>query len=135
MSIIQYFKVRKGNVMKKLLTLIMVLAVSSSATYASSFWKDLRKSFRQDVKATKQAIRADVEKSKIEQEKAQAQEKATRKRDALKEVNTNLYNLNKEMRTVKADKNISETERTIKIRILQKQIDFCNKQKKDIQKW
>ena len=135
MSIIQYLIARKGNVMKKLLTLIMVLAVTSSATYASSFWKDLRNSFKQDVKATKQAIRADIEKSKIEQEKAQAQEKATRKREALKEVNTNLYNLNKEMRTVKADKNISETERVIKVRILQKQIDFCNKQKKDIQKW
>ncbi len=135
MSIRQYLTARKGNVMKKLLTLIMVLAVTSSATYASSFWKDLRNSFKQDVKATKQAIRADIEKSKIEQEKAQAQEKATRKRKALKEVNTNLYNLNKEMRTVKADKNISETERVIKVRILQKQIDFCNKQKKDIQKW
>lgn len=135
MSIRQYLTARKGNVMKKLLTLIMVLAVSSSATYASSFWKDLRNSFRQDVKATKQAIKTDIEKSKIEQEKAQAQEKATRKREALKEVNTNLYNLNKEMRTVKADKNISETERVIKVRLLQKQIDFCNKQKKDIQKW
>ena len=135
MSIRQYLTARKGNVMKKLLTLIMVLAVTSSATYASSFWKDLRNSFKQDVKATKQAIRADIEKSKIEQEKAEAQEKATRKREALKEVNTNLYNLNKEMRTVKADKNISETERVIKVRLLQKQIDFCNKQKKDIQKW
>jgi len=135
MSIRQYLIVRKGNIMKKLLTLIMVLAVSSSATYASSFWKDLRNSFRQDVKATKQAIRADIEKSKIEQEQAQAAATATRKREALKEVNTNLYNLNKEMRTVKADKNISETERTIKVRLLQKQIDFCNKQKKDIQKW
>ena len=121
--------------MKKLLVLIMVLAVTSSATYASSFWKELRNSFRQDVKATRQAIRADIENAKAEQEKAQAEEKATRKREALKEVNTNLYNLNKEMRTVKADKNISETERVIKVRILQKQINFCNKQKKDIQKW
>lgn len=135
MSIIQYLIARKGNVMKKLLTLIMVLAVSSSATYASSFWKEVRNSFKQDVQATKQAIKADIEKSKIEQEKAQAQEKATRKRDALKEVNTNLYNLNKEMKDVKADKNISETERTIKVKLLQKRIDFCNKQKKDIQKW
>ena len=135
MSIIQYLIARKGNVMKKLLTLIMVLAVSSSATYASSFWKEVRNSFKQDVQATKQAIKSDIEKSKIEQEKAQAQEKATRKRDALKEVNTNLYNLNKEMKDVKADKNISETERTIKVKLLQKQIDFCNKQKKDIQKW
>ncbi len=121
--------------MKKLLSIIMVLAVTSSATYASSFWKDLKNSFRQDVKATKQAIRTDIENSKKEQEKAQIAATAARKREALKEVNTNLYNLNKEMRTVKADKNISETERVIKVRLLQKQIDFCNKQKKDIQKW
>ena len=117
--------------MKKLLVLIMVLAISSSATYASSFWGSVRDAFRQDVKATKQAIRADIENSK----KEQAAATAARKREALKEVNTNLYNLNKEMRAVKADKNISETERVIKVRLLQKQIDFCNKQKKDIQKW
>ena len=121
--------------MKKLLTLIMVLAVSSSATYASSFWKEVRNSFRQDVKATKQAIRADIEKSKIEQEKAQAQEKAAKKKASLKEVNDRKTALNKEMKEVKSDKNISETERTIKVKLLQKQIDFANKQIKDIQKW
>ena len=122
---------RKDRFMKKLLVLVMVLAVSSSASYASSFWSSVRNAIRQDVKETKQAIRADIENSK----KEQAAETAARKREALKEVNTNLYNLNKEMRAVKNDKNISETERVIKVRILQKQIDFCNRQKKDIQKW
>ena len=39
------------------------------------------------------------------------------------------------MKEVKADKNITETERTIKIKLLQKQIDFYKKQKQDIQKW
>ncbi len=135
MSIRLYFTVRKGNAMKKLLTLIMVLAVTSSATYASSFWKEVRNSFRQDVKATKQAIRADIEKSKIEQEKAQAQEKAAKKKASLKEVNDRKTALNKEMKEVKSDKNISETERTIKVKLLQRQIDFANKQIKDIQKW
>lgn len=135
MSIIQYIIARKGNVMKKLITLIMVLAVSSSATYASSFWKDLRNSFRQDVKATKQAIRADIENAKAEQEKAQAQEKAAKKKASLKEVNDRKTALNKEMKEVKSDKNISETERTIKVKLLQRQIDFANKQIKDIQKW
>ncbi len=117
--------------MKKLLTLIMILAVSSSATYASSFWKDLKNSFRQDVKATKQAVRADIENAK----KEQAAEAAANKKAALKEVNDRKIALYKEMREVKADKNISETERTIKVRLIQKQIDFANKQIKDIQKW
>lgn len=121
--------------MKKLLVLIMILTVSSSATYASSFWKDVRNSFRQDVKATKQAIRTDIANAKKEHEKEQAVYTSARKKEALKEVNNNLYNLNKEMKAVKYDKNITETERVIKMRVLQKQIDFCNKQKKDIQSW
>ncbi len=117
--------------MKKLLTLIMILALSSSATYASSFWKDLKNSFKQDVKATKQAINTDIENSK----KEQAAQTAANKRKSLKEVNDRKAALNKEMREVKADKTISETERTIKVKLLQKQINLCNKQKKDIQKW
>ena len=121
--------------MKKLLTLIMVLAVTSSASYASSFWKDVKNSFRQDIKATKQAVRTDIENAKKEQEKTQAAETAARKKASLKEVNDRLTALNKEMKEVKADKNISETERTIKVKLLQKQIDFANKQIKDIQKW
>ncbi len=121
--------------MKKLLTLIMILDVSSSATYASSFWKDVKKSFRQDIKATKQAVRADIKNSREEQKKAYAAEIAANKQKSLKEVNDRKAALNKEMKAVKADKTISETERTIKVNLLQKQINFANKQIKDIQKW
>lgn len=117
--------------MKKLLTLIMILAVSSSATYASSFWKDIKNSFRQDIKATKQAINADIENAK----KEQAAQNAANKQKSLKEVNDRKAALIKEMREVKADKTISETERTIKVKLLQKQIDFANRQINDIQKW
>ena len=112
----------------------MALMISSSASYAASFWSSIRDAFRKDVKATKQAIKADYENTKKEQEKAQAAEKAARKKEALNEVNNNLNNLNKEMKEVKSDKNITETERVIKVKLLQKQIDFYNKQKKDIQK-
>ena len=117
--------------MKKLLSLIMILAVTSSASYASSFWKDVKNSFKKDVKATKQAIKTDIDNSK----KEQAAEKAAKKKASLKEVNDRLTALNKEMNEVKADKNITETERTIKIKLLQKQIDYYKKQKQDIQKW
>ena len=117
--------------MKKLLALIMIFAVTSSASYAASFWQELRNSFKKDVNATKQAIKTDINNTK----KEQAAEKAARKKASLKEVNDRLTALNKEMKEVKADKNISETERTIKVKLLQKQIDFANKQIKDIQKW
>ena len=117
--------------MKKLLALIMILAVSSSATYASSFWQSIKNAFKQDVRATKQAVRTDIENSKREQ----AAQAAANKQKSLKEVYARKAALNKEMREVKADKTITETERTIKVKLLQKQIDFTNRQIKDIQKW
>ena len=117
--------------MKKLLALIMILVVTSSTSYAASFWQELKNSFKKDVNATKQAIKKDIDNTK----KEQAAEKAAQKKTSLKEVNDKLTALNKEMKEVKADKNITETERTIKIKLLQKQIDFYKKQKQDIQKW
>ena len=117
--------------MKKLLALIMILSVTSSASYASSFWKDVKNSFKRDVNATKQAIKTDINNTKREQ----AAEKAAKKKESIKQVNDRITELNKEMRQVKADKNITETERTIKVKLLQKQIDFYKKEKQDIQKW
>lgn len=117
--------------MKKILVLIMALVVSTSASYAASFWSSVKNAFRQDVKATKQAIKTDINNSK----NAQSQAAAARKKESLQEINNRLSVLNKEMKTVKNDKNITETERVIRTKALQKQIDFCNKQKKEIQKW
>ena len=51
----------------------------------------------------------------------------------MKQINGKLDELNKEMTAVKADKNITETERTLKVRTLQRQIDFYNNQKKALQ--
>ena len=117
--------------MKKILVLIMALVVSTSASYAASFWSSIKNAFKQDVKATEQAIKTDIQNSK----NAQTQAAATRKKEALKEVNDKISALNKDMKTVKNNKNITETERTIRINALQKQIDLYNKEKKEIQKW
>ena len=62
--------------MKKLSVLIMILAVTSSASYASSFWKELNNSFKKDVNATKQA-------------KNRLRKRRLRKRHRLKKLMTN----------------------------------------------
>ena len=101
--------------MKRLLAIVMLLAVSSSASYAAGFWSSIRDAFRRDVKETKQAIKTDYENSK----KEQAEANAAKKKEALNEVNAKLNTLNNEMKAVKADKNITETERTIKVKLIQ----------------
>jgi len=116
--------------MKKILVLVMALVVSTSASYAASFWSSIKSAFKQDVKATKQAIKTDINNSKS----AQAKAAAARKKESIKEINSQLSVLNKEMKTVKNDKNITETERVIRTKALQKQIDFYNKRKKELQK-
>ena len=138
--------------MKKILTLIMVLALSSSASYAISFGQALRNAIRQDVKATKQEVKKDIKDTKKDikdmnksiknqiktdienSKKAHAEAEAARKKEALKQINAKLSDLNKEMKTVKNDKNITETERVIRTRALQRQIDYYNKQKAILQK-
>ena len=133
--------------MKKILTLVMVIVLSTSASYATSFGQALKNAFRQDVKATKQEVKKDIKNTKkdikdinksiknqiktdIENtKKAQAEAEAARKKEALNQINAKLSDLNKQMKTVKNDKNMTETERVIRTRALQRQIDYYNKQK------
>ena len=138
--------------MKKILVLIMALAISTSASYAASFWSSIKNAFRQDVKATKQAIvdgwfhtgdlgyknedgylfitnRGIEFREEIPEDDYKYPENVS-----IKEINNQLSVLNKEMKTVKNDKNITETERVIRTRALQKQIDFYNNRKKELQK-
>ena len=47
-----------------------------------------------------------------------------RKQETLDQINSKLANLNKEMEAVKKAENMSETERAIRVRFLQKQINI-----------
>ena len=127
--------------MKKILTLIIVLALSTSASYAITFGQALRNAFRQDVKNVKtevkntnkeikKQIKTDIDNAK----KAQTEAEKARKKAALKEINAKISDLNKEMKAVKSDKNMTETERLIRTSAIQKQIDYYKKQKSSLQK-
>ena len=155
--------------MKKILTLFVILALSVSTCYASSFGRALKNAFKQDVKNTKTEIKAtnksiknaiksdykaakketkqDIKETKKEwksfkkdiknqfkadlenSKKLQAEAEAARKNEIIKDIDTKLNGLNKELETVKNAQNITETERTIRMRLLQNQIKYYNKQK------
>ena len=103
--------------MKKILSLGILLALSSTVVFAD-FATNLKNAAKKDVQ---NAINA---KTQANQSAAQA-----KKQEKIKELNAKLAELNKEKDSVKADKNITEVQRTLKLDRINKQIDFYTKQK------
>ena len=127
--------------MKKTLTLFFMMALMTGLSFgASSFTKDLKSAIKSDINATKSAVKSDINTTKnaVKQDIAnQKQEQKTtataKKAEKIKQIDTKLAELNKEMKATKEDKEITETERVLKVRTLQRQIDFYNNQKKALQ--
>ncbi len=138
--------------MKKIFTLLFALSLITNASLAATSYgtslknavkqdfaaaksdikttaKDVKTAVKKDISDTKTAVKKDIENEK----KAQASTAAAKKAEKIKQIDSKLTSLNKEMASVKADKNITETERTLKTRTLQRQIDFYNNQKKALQ--
>ncbi len=122
--------------MKKTLSALMVIAFCTGITFAANQNVTLKDAIKRDVNQTKQAIKKDISNSKEaakkdSQARQQAQNDAAkaRKAEKVKQIDSKLKDLNAQMKTVKNDKNITETERTMKTRSIQRQIDFYTKQK------
>ena len=125
--------------MKKLLVLSAVIALSTTITFAatSSLKTNFKNAVKQDIqtvkkdvnsqnKALKEAVKKDVQNSA----NAKTSAAQTKKAEKIKQIDSKLTSLNKELATVKANKQITETERTLKVNSLERQIRFYNEQKK-----
>lgn len=121
--------------MKKLFTILTISTLATTMVFgATNEWTNFKNSVKKDVQTTnsslKEAVKKDVEANK----KAQQNTVAAKKAEKLKEVNAKLTDLNKQLKTVKNDKNMTNTEKAIKTRALEKQIEHYNKQKAQLQK-
>lgn len=125
--------------MKKLLVLSAVIALSTTITFAAT--TNLKSSFKnaikQDIqsvkndvnsqnKALKEAVKKDIQNSANAKTSAAQAKKA----EKIKQIDSKLTSLNKELASVKANKQITETERTLRVNSLERQIRFYNEQKK-----
>lgn len=104
--------------MKKILVLSAIMILTANLSFAGSVTNDL-----------KNAVKADINNSVNAATTAHNNTAAAKKAEKIAQINAKLVDLNKQLEAVKADKNITETERTLKIKTLQSQIDFYNKQK------
>ena len=126
--------------MKKLLTLSILLAMTTGASFAASYFDSVKNAAKQDIQtvkaqakadraAAKEAFKKDIENKINASTEAQTKEAKAKKAEKIKQIDKKLTELNKQLTTIKNDKNITETERTIKTRSVQRQIEFYNKHK------
>ena len=144
------------------LAMVLAISCGSCFAWSWGFGKSVKNAVKQDIKNTKnevkttnksikKAIKSDIANTKkevkntnktiknavkqdIENAKAEQTASATaKKNEKIKEINSKLTELNKEMKTVKNSKEITETERTLRTRAIQRQIDFYNKQNAALQ--
>ncbi len=123
------------NALAILLALILTTSVSLAATKTNAA-ADLKNAIKQDVQTAKQAIKSDVEKANKEK---QAQNKAANKekKAKLKEqrdsqistVDKQINDKKQQLNTVKKSTTMTQTEKTIKTRAYERQIEALEAKK------
>ena len=120
--------------MKKLLSVsLMTLLLCGSSFAATNFGQSLKNAVKQDIQATKSDVKQAVKKDIDAKTRANAQAAANKKAEKIKELDSKINSLNKELASVKNDKNITETQRVLKVRNLERQIKFYQEQKTALQ--
>ena len=127
--------------MKKLLTLGIMLSLSMSLTYGATTYGDaLKKAIKQDIEASKKeaadynksvkdAIKKDLEAKAKASQDAKTKEAVAKKTQKLNEINAKIAELNKQKASIQSSKDMTYTEKALKTRALDKQLEYYNKQK------
>jgi len=125
------------NVLAMLLALILTTSICNAATTTkTNIGSNLKNAIKQDVEAAKQAVKSDVEKANKEK---QAQNKAANKEKKAKlkqQRDTQVSNIDnqinqkkQQLNTVKKSSTMTETEKTIKTRAYERQIEALEARK------
>lgn len=125
--------------MKKLITLSVLIGISTSIAIAgASYTSALKDAIKQDIETSKQeaknynasvkeAIKKDIE-AKAEQ-RAKTKEINSKKDEKIKELNSKILDLNKQKLSIQLNNSMSQTEKTLRLNSIEKQIEFYNNQK------
>ena len=127
--------------MKKMLTLGVILALSTSMTLAATnYTSALKNAIKQDIETSKQeakdynasvkdAIKKDIEAKAKAAEQEKINTAKAQKAQKLNEINLKITELNKEKAKIQSNNKLTYTERAIKTKAIEKQLEYYNKQK------
>ena len=122
--------------MKKLLTImlsmVLRIGIASASTFSNAV-KSTGNAVKSDVKSTANSVK-NAAKTDLQNKQAKKTSKVQQKREAkIKKLDNKLAKLNKKMNNVKNDKTITETERVIKMKKIQSEINVVKQEKAALQ--
>lgn len=122
--------------MKKILSLALFIALTIQTSYAATnFGSTLKNAIKEDVQAVKDAFKRDVENETTnkwsEQNAGKRREIIKERNEKLREVNADIREKQAQIREVKYSDS-SETAKTIKLRIYERQLEGLQNKKERI---
>ena len=127
--------------MKKYLALALMLSIGVGASFAASFGDSLKNAIKSDLNSVKSAVQQDVKnqqqeakKQKAAQNKAKIDSINKERKEKLAPVETEIKAKEAQIKSIKNDKTITETERTIRLNTYQRQLNSLNNKKANINK-
>ena len=128
--------------MKRCLGLALALCLSVSSVFAaSSFGSAFKNAVKSDINAVKDAAKQDIQaqkaaaqKQKQEQNKAKKNEIEKERKEALAPVEADIKAVDKNIKDVNNDKTMLQTQKTIKLRAYERQLQSLNTRKTNINK-
>lgn len=123
--------------MKKAFILPLIFIICTSSAYAASnFGSTLKNAIKEDMQAVKDAFRKDVENQTTnqwhEKNAGKRAELIKERNEKIREVNADIREKQAQIREVKYNSNSSETVKTIKLRIYERQLESLQNKKERI---
>ena len=122
--------------MKKTLVLAVILAFSANLTFgATTYTSALKDAIKKDVEASKteaknykQSVKEAIKKDMEAKAKANTSASEAKKAEKVKQLEAKLAELKKEKEAISKSKEMTYTEKTLRTKNVDKQIEFYNKQ-------
>ena len=127
--------------MKKYLILMLALSLGVGGSFAASFGDSLKNAVKSDLNNVKSAVQQDIKTQQQEAQKQKAKENKAKidainkeRNEKLSPIETEIKAKEAQIKSTKNDKTITETERTIRLKTYQRQLDSLNNKKTNINK-
>ena len=116
--------------MKKLSILLIAFLLTLSASYAAGFGDSLKNAVKSDLNAVKDSVKQDIKnqadakkEQRMEQTKAKQSEIIKERDNKINAINKDLRTKEKELQAIQNDKTMTQTEKTLKSKALERQIN------------
>lgn len=120
--------------MKKFSVLTMMLALTVTSAYAANFGDSLKNAVKNDVKSVKQAVKQDLKNQRAKQT-AEKRNAVIKERDQkINAINEEIKAKEKEIKDVEQNKSMTQTEKTLKLKAYNRQLEGLKSKKENTNK-